>query len=330
MDIKSQWRRTSFIDRNQIELLVIAGFAGFITGFLLLFYEDVFSTKTNAVFHEIKYEPRQVIASLINNREKILFQKKDTGKLSGELIFLRAVVQTTSDSVFKSHINRSLKIDIDAQELNAFGYNKINNKTTSPLHWVFRDTTYLKTDTLAGNLNMPLQYFTSDVDFFTKYPAFAIWVLLILTFFVTLFIIAAVCWYTIKNASAKITQCIGQVTFKKEFAWHYSITVGILLLFIVAALYVFYDGGIVKNVYFLPCLRTRIIILVLVGYAVGSLCFAGFINTASYLEILQFRQTQILEGKANFTDSIAGSFNECFYLLKRNFDIFFHYCPTKL
>jgi hypothetical protein len=312
-----------FRRRNTIELLVVTGFAGFVTGCLLLFSSELIKNDKKSVFHEIVYNPRQILQQLIAAELSSLSTTGDSAVLSYQqkLEKLSKQVNETGDSVFLEYIHLHLTSPADADTLQYLeNATRTNDSLTAPIIWLFRDSS-MKLN-LHSAIRMPVKNFSSNVDFFNKYPGFAIWALLIVSFFTTLFIIAAVSNFTRSEVREKIKFCLPNPLATKKYRFHYAIAITILAVFAYISLKTFYDGSIVKNIYFLHGLRTKILILAVLAYIVSSFCFSGFINTASYLEQLHHEFIHKIKEDSN-NKALLQKISFCHTVLKNHFDTFF-------
>ncbi|HYF30511.1 MAG TPA: hypothetical protein VD993_05295 [Chitinophagaceae bacterium] len=318
--------KRSLVRNNQIELLILAGFLGFIIGGILLFGRDIVQKGKESVFHEVKYDPRHVLNELIKQERTLLQNATDSTSIATlrELDTLHNTMLVSSDSAFYKRINNQLVIHLDPSELDTLRFDSsMRSKQdttrfaqTTPIHWIFRDTELLPADTLSGSIGLPITYFPSDVDFFVKYPGFAFWALFILSLLVTLFIVLAICRYITTDVKARVISCMPELRTKGNYLKHYFITLMILGAFTVVALLTYYDGSIVKDIYFLPGLRSKIIVLVAIGYLVTSFCFCGFIHSASYIDRMESIYTSTDEtGKEQMA--------KCYAVLKSHFNTFF-------
>lgn len=129
---------------------------------------------------------------------------------------------------------------------------------------------------------LPIYNFYSDVDFFSKYPAFGVWAFLIILFCCCFAMTIGYCIYSGNELSVLIVgkKCEGTLSYWKSF-W----ICFLFLVFFVATIYfTFYDSSAIKSLYFMKGLSTRIIIISILGYTTAAFCFAGMISTASYAE----------------------------------------------
>lgn len=313
---------------HPIETFIVAGFAGFFLGCLLLFFGDLFSSGKKTVFHEVEYNPRSIVSQMISKySDSLLNTHKSTD--SAEAIKLRNKFETLNagtDSSFIKRINNTLVAHLTPEELNTFHESPVKDAhETSPLHWIFRDTAFLQQSAIEDNVPLKVVSFPSDVDFFTKYPGFAIWVLFIVSYMATLMIVLAIGYFTRQNQPHQLQEFSNEKLRRKRFRKR-LLLVGILMaLFAFIIFKVFYDGSIAKDVYLLPWLRVRILLLGVVAYSVTALCFAGFIDVAASLDWLnaRYRDCLLRDGvdglkaeKEKITDTyriLQGNFNNYFY-----------------
>jgi hypothetical protein len=312
-----------FRKRYMIELLVLAGFAGFMLGCILLFGRDILHKGRESVFHEVAYDPRYIISSLVKERQKI---EKDSAHRK-YLDSLENAIGQINDSVLLGRLNRNLVSHLNSFELARMRIDTITKEdstflATTPVHWQFRDTSVKNFAVLEGNIRMPVNKFPSDVSFFVKYPGFAIWVLLILGFFSTLFIVLAICLFAYREIRNKVDLCIKGLITSRKYNLHYVMTFLILSCFLFMSYITFYDGEVVKDQYFFTGFRTNITVLVLFGYVVASFCFTGFMNAASYVDELQVRYNVAKRDKIEGPQTIEYISN-CYETLKTNFDTYF-------
>src|SRR5687767_13431605 len=135
-----------FRKRYMIELLVIAGFAGFMVGSVLLFARDIFKEGRESVFHEVAYDTRYIISELVKQK------KKELGKDSVGTRYLDSfenTIRQTNDSVLLSRMNKNLvshlnSFEISRLKLDTVSVGNTRSFFTTPIHWQFRDTSLKK------------------------------------------------------------------------------------------------------------------------------------------------------------------------------------------
>jgi hypothetical protein len=148
-----------FQRRNTIELLVVTGFAGFVTGCLLLFSSELIKNDKKSVFHEISYNPRQIVQQLIAAELSSLSTAGDSAVLSyqQQLEKLSQQVNETGDSVFLEYIHLHLTSPADADTLQYLENGaRINDSLTAPIIWLFRDSS-MKLN-LRSAIRMPIYH----------------------------------------------------------------------------------------------------------------------------------------------------------------------------
>jgi len=293
----------------QIMLVSAMGFIGFLTGLFILFGRDIFSEGDKSVFHEIQYEPANIIApyvrdsvkTLMDRYDGIIDQRRNLGKVANNDSLLIAADRldtskvriksrldayrklnsliAVQDSTSFRQLNSMIRFDLSFQKLDSIE-RVFNHATIHQIDSVNFELVLLSTnDVIRGRTSLPIITFENDTAFFTRYPGVGLWALFIFVFCSFCFASLAVCYHL----WIRITR-IPELNAKLSSYWKLSILI-ILLLLIAGWLWnrSFYDGEPIKNILFMKNFNSVVRSTILIGYIAGGICMAGCLYTAGWL-----------------------------------------------
>jgi hypothetical protein len=308
---------------NKPITITLLGFAGFVFACFTLFYNR---GENKSAFHEIKYNPvvitktilsgeRQSIKASINaanSLKKITDPslKDSVKKINPDSIiaFATSVLRKIDSLYFERHIDSNLKKSIEANLKSEIGLDSLFRFDTLfkkdklleedsayagdsvykavKLNFLFNDP-QLKRVTGSSRVALDIKKFNSDIDFFTQYPGFGIWSLLIIVFCCCLFITAGFCMHT----GSELDQLTSSTLCKSKLRYWPALIICILLLaiFVGVTYLTFYDGETIRDLYFMKGLGNKIKLISILGYAAAAFCFAGMVSVAAFTTCFQNR-----------------------------------------
>lgn len=319
--------------KNKPVIITLLGFAGFVFACFTLFYN---SCKNKSVFHEVKYDPVFISKIILKERRDTLKRwldstdtlKAHTDKLKTDsIVILNNKVADYSSSITKidthyffKHFDTAGKKQVElylksAIELDSlvrfdslFGKKKLDSSdaiyagdsiyNSVKLNFILFDHR-LRKDTTSYRISLPIQTFYSDVDFFTKYPGFGVWALLIIVFCSCMFMTGGFCIHTgseLDNLTS-LKSCDNKLHYWSSFA----ICFILLAVFAVTSYLTFYDGETIRDIYFMKGLGKKIRFISVFGYTSAAFCFAGMVSVATYVKCLKKRIEDIPEETAKQT-----------------------------
>ncbi|MFN8250514.1 MAG: hypothetical protein U0V75_01435 [Ferruginibacter sp.] len=302
--------------------LAVVGIAGFFAGCIILFLQDFFTPlATDSVFHEIHYNPRVIADSTIRKKavevsghleelkKKIVLVADttvaDKEKNSAEQLVLKTQIKEDSvkliqlnryvqyyeglsaaDSMSFAKINNLLHFNITPEMLTDWEkqYDAEGNAVVFTVNCEFKDPEMKITDTIRHQTDFVIKPLPpSDISFLTKYPSVGIWVLLILVFTSLCFMIIPSA-LSLKKKAEKVFEdqhyaAPGIYTFRKILL----IQLGLFSLTMLVWKLTFFDDAVVKNIFFMQYMTTKLGWIIAIGVVAGSFCMAGFVHTASML-----------------------------------------------
>ncbi|HEX7844920.1 MAG TPA: hypothetical protein VF476_03905 [Chitinophagaceae bacterium] len=136
----------------------------------------------------------------------------------------------------------------------------------------------LKIGEIHKPIKLPVQRFSGDLDFFTRYPAFGFWALCIIIFGCCLFMTVGLSIDSGKDLERLVPAgCTSSSPYWKSLILCFVL----LAAFVFTTYKTFYDGETIKDLYFMNDLQTKVKWLSILGYAGAAFCFAGMISSAS-------------------------------------------------
>lgn len=333
----------SFKSDYRLLMLSSLGLIGFVFANLLFFPPD-FSKKplSNGVFHEILYQPRDIVKQIVeselsqvnqqiilrndsigifsNQKDELakarlkelgLLNKEDSSRIKKYSDYDRLWNGISkSDTVAFVALNKALHFDITQDALNAWDTKKasvIDVKTS------FIDLAIpIKSDTTVKLTAFP---YLRNIDFLTRYPVFGGWLLLIFVFSSFCLIAISTCLYLTQKRVRlfKNNNVTGHLAIDYYVAT--AVLVGILILLAKIWENTFYDNEVIKDLYFMETLNNKLDWIVYLGLIAGAFCLAGFIHSGVLLgyfakELKKSNQTQDLNMKLSRKDASLPSVEE--------------------
>jgi hypothetical protein len=302
----------------KIMLVSAFGFIGFLAGIFILFGNDIFSKGDRSIFHEIEYEPANIIRPyltdsvnalqtrldrIIDEKRKIPKSKSndDASIMTVDLLdTLKARTKTRLDAYKKLNSLTYLKDSSAFRQLNSIIRFELSLNNLDSIERVFNKDFLNNIDSLrfqifptatndiiAGQATLRNISFQNDIAFFTKYPSVGLWAVFILVFCSFCIAFLVICyhlWTKIKETTELNTKAWGY--------WGLSIIIVLLLLF-TGFLWKcsFYDGEPVRNIYFMKDFTSTVQFTIFIGYISGGLCMAGCLYTAGWLSYVEEKLT---------------------------------------
>ncbi len=288
----------NYIQRN---LFVTFGVGGIILGALLM------SLPKNS-FHEIEYEPRVLLDSLLYKNDT--FDKKAEKYyvlLNREIKYRRSIISNINDSTLdallihdKLFINKD-RFDFD-ELLDDFKTIEKTTKCTKPLYWDYYisksiiDSSLIGPYHLTANICSKTTVFDPSIKFFTEYPGFALWTFLIILQFGLFSFLIMFCWKEILIFNEEYGLGLdNKAIFRKSAA-----AFMVILVFVVMGYVAFFMKNIISNGLFYNYIGVKLCFIAIIIIALGSICAAGF-NIVTDID-LDVQANDILEKNNNKKD----------------------------
>lgn len=308
---------------NKPITITLLGFAGFVFACFTLFYNGC---ENKSAFHEIKYDPIGITKSILSGEKEPMKDRissanslkrntdpnlKDSIKRTNPdsiIAFNTSLLRKIDSLYFERHIDTNLKKSVEANLKSEIGLDSLFRFDTLfkkdkllkedsafagdsvykavKLNFVVLDP-QLKIATANRRIGLDIKTFNSDIDFFTKYPGFGIWGLLIIIFCCCLFMTAGFCMHT----GTELDKLTSSTPCKIKLKYWPALIICILLLAIfVRVIYLtFYDGETIRDLYFMKGLGNKIKLISILGYASAAFCFAGMVSVAAFTTCFQNR-----------------------------------------
>ena len=306
-----------FVPDYRIAILSAMGILGFMTGCVILFYNDFQrSSKPASIFHEIVYEPGsfsnpaisiaidslyQEISKTKDSIDKYEKKTDDTSKkkkaefvqkkeqdtgLIKKLALYRTFYEDLpkTDSVGFTTLNNVLHFQITPDSIDnwdsAFMKEGYSWKSP-PVSFYFKDKDI--PCKIGGTAIFESERATTDIAFITKYPNAGVWIMLVLIFCSFCFLAISTAWHLKGKIQTLFTE--QKIDGLSKYAYYWISLATALVIGDMALLWnrTFYDEEIVKNLFFLRHLDISIGWVIALGSIAGAFCLAGFIYTASML-----------------------------------------------
>jgi len=297
-------------------LITILGFAGFFMGCFTLFNS---CGGLKSQFHEVEYNPVEIVDGILRYKIDSITKKKDSLVLLRKSVVKEGPEKSLAAAALDSLEKIDSLIKKNSSVLEKLeGYYKSNyiNVSDDTLLWAKAEAglkSSVNLDSLANfdfsyrtkgvfrKIELPFTFYDpetgidksyktialsisgnskTDVDFFTKYPGFGIWALLILAFCCCVAMTIGVCI----DAGNELAELVSNKACQKTISYWPSFVICVLLLaaFFFVIKNTLYDSDSIKDLYFMNNLGSKILFISIFGYAAAAFCFAGMISTASY------------------------------------------------
>lgn len=295
-------RSTQFYSQANF-FIVICGLVGLALAVYILLG---FTKETHSRFHEIQFGPQEVTGPFLNtlkirysDRLKQLEHYRDSlrrkGKTDtsgliggGRIDTLRARLDRITerqfqwefgnrDTAFDTNIHYSLSRNNLYQGLSHF-------KDTDTLLVGYFDP-QISPDTARYYSVAKLNKYPSTIEFFSKYPSFALWIFLGLAQMVAWFLAMPIC-IAIYNL---IGDALDLRPFYKNKDWVKSAVLagGVVGCFCLVLYKFIVYRSVVRDVYFMDGFEDGVVWYALVGYVVSALSFTGYLYIANTIYQLQ-------------------------------------------
>lgn len=313
----TEWR--PFPDYRIAELSAV-GFIGLLVGFLILSWHDITRPQKEqpplSNFHEIKYQPRIIVAGAFN---KLIHSLDSNLKLTRDSVNAKRTKpvpaaqlaewekKINEDSNFRNTLTGYKKDYEDASLVDSQSFADLNkllhfNITIDTLRkWdsAFNDVSgYKWQDTARFWIKLPgtpphtiytdttrftITNYQSDMEFGARYPAVGLWILFLLVFCSFCFIAISVSLY-FKNRVLAIffpLNLKGPSRASFYLLWAFTLIAFICMMFVWRRS--FNDEVMIKPIFFMRGFNRAMKGMMFIGYLAGACCLAGFFHTASML-----------------------------------------------
>jgi len=321
----------------RIAWLSALGFIGLLLGFFFLSYDNLsFSDKaTSPVFHEIAYQPRDLVCHAIDGLSDSLWKKISTfqtlvkGYKQGQDSFTilnnlikadtQAIVTlqqdkqsyeaaSDRDTASRVHLNSLIHLNVTPVDIDRWE-DEFEKKSgyawkADVKYWV-RLTNVTPTLTWSGQTTLQIDKTFNNMQFFAKYPQSATWV----------FLIAVFCSFCLVAISTSIQTAndifafVGEQKQGRFKQWPFYVIWGIILIALAGLQLLlrhsFNDELPQKSLLLMAHLRSSLDMVNVLGYITGACCLAGFVYTASMLGF--FEQSKQDNSKALAQQNMAAA-----------------------
>ena len=304
-------KQTSYYSQP-VWVLVLCGLVGFFISIMLLLGIG----SNNNRFHEISIKFKKIDSLALDSTERFLTYyedslkkkraEKDSNKINASIDSLDKLLQqiavnkfelqygnkdTGISSIPRYTINRDSLSDIIKRFPNSgsltFGY---YNPELSKKIFSVKDSVYLKP-------------YPSSLDFFSRYPNYALCIFLAIIQMVMWFLMAPICIAIYTRIKKQIVVAALTYRWWKSF----FISLGSVIVFCLLLYFVMADKFIITDKYFMKGLGTNIALYSAVGYVVAILCFTGYLYIADFIHQLQ---DSFIQGSDKIKKLTAGKDNE--------------------
>ncbi len=294
-------QRSKFISRlslSQTVMLTFMTLLCFFAGtYYVLEYKDI-------VFHEIDYSPGAIADSILaayDNDAAVLPAPYDTADMQlirDEIRYRRHLIDKLPDSaVNKMLVDKQLLIFKDSfktQCLVRFFYGDTadwmrvrNSRGGGPWSWVNRSLVWwdyyfsysykygkaIDPYHLRKPVRMNVRNYRENIDFFTKYPGFLLWALLIILQFGLFPVLSLCAWVLVFDFKKRFPQ----IYHHKWVTLRYTILSGaILSIFTVIVFNAFFNPNLIQNGLFHRTMSEIMISVSVLTCVAGNACFTGF------------------------------------------------------
>ncbi len=295
--------------RNQNFLVTGLAIIGLIAGYLALFAH-------NENFHEIEYQSNVILDTMLLkydhspkelndslNKQNVYLRPGQLDTLSKEINYRRQIADNLVDSQFEAMlINQQLFVDNNCfhdtilKELKVKDVFKRKNKpdsftyTSAPITWDY----YLSYSLFYGAPIQPVMlqseiksnvtYFKQNMEFFTEYPGFILWVVLIAlqySLFPVLTLMACVLIYNNRE--------VFKVKYKhkrKQKRWlklrFVLFPLAVILVYFYTSYHFFFRPNLITNQLFFDHMQGVLIVISVMTIAAGVACFTGFMLISQF------------------------------------------------
>jgi hypothetical protein len=313
------------VTKDKLLGVSLAGILGMIVGILLLFYNDLRSPfTTQAIFHEIVYDPAAIVRPIAQDSiealekrliqvltRQVFYEKEDTKKDSVDRLnenvarekdsivnalkvyrsYLDYTYNQQRDSIAFKQLNKALYFDLRPSDVDRMDKTllKAHADFTHDIRYDFRPAGL--NVTIRGQTRFALKRPSSDVWFITGNNAAGIWALFIIIFCTICFMALPVCFQYL----SAIKICYGTNERRRSYIHIYWWTFCAMLLVLTLMWLTFYDSPPVRDLYILDSLWTSLFGVMIIGYAAGGGCFAGFVYAGYRLDSLHSMAQQQAE-----------------------------------
>jgi hypothetical protein len=305
---------------RRTSLITVFTFACFVIGCLIFFKGEIrFCDHHGSVFHEIAYNPRQIIDQILQKAavDTSFVQtmaRKDTAKVTSsaaiagwketdrvrvntinlEIKDRRYQLMHVSDSVAEAQFAKGkLYINRDAFTLsmldevtNVPGDDKDIIGYTQPVKWVYFFDSKIAPQRFEAQIRMPLRKFDSNVDFLMRNPGFGVWIILMLVQFAlypALIFKAILAIHDFRVYYGGKLNKEDKLSQIYSTSWKAGISLLAVVIFLFLSLGTYQDAKVIKGSYFFDHIQCVFWTLNPLGYLLAVVCFTGFLNIANFV-----------------------------------------------
>lgn len=264
------------------------------------------------VFHEITYTPKNIVEAMIDSRLpemeerlKILGDSlnllAEQAAAGGQALKLKAALQQKikEDSLYYSKHKAYSKYWTGVSFTDTIAFNALNKalhfKIDQDLlnRWDCSGEDSIAIETAFIDLALPARIDTTvmlrltpvnrNIDFITRYPGFGSWLLLIFIFTGFCLIAISTCLYLTRKRVELFVENRISGHNERDYYWATVLLVILLVLLSLLWKWTFYDGEVVRDIYFMKTLSFKLKWIFYLGILAGAFCLAGFIHSGVLL-----------------------------------------------
>ena len=258
-----------------------------------------FVLSNSTAFHEIEYEPKLMVRQMLTDDSVVIDKslnrcvscdnKKDScmrDTISQEINYRLYLLRVLSDSALdRALVSNQLSInanDFDDSALVYFHFDTMAIPRNQPILWDY----YLSYSLLYNKPVTPYRIqkyevpkavnFPTFIDFFTEYPGFILWALLIILQFTILPVLILYAWDLIYKFRCQFQHLCNTRAF-----WVNLVLSGIVIgIFVITSYVAFFNPNLITNNLFYKKMTPVLLTVGSLSGIIGMVCFTGFILIA--------------------------------------------------